>query len=131
MFVKSNITYPTYNRTSATNCARIYNDGLSLKTISPSLPAVYTKTLNLDTEDVWNGVLLYWLLEDYHKQGEKVLELPHNASTQAKRLHSAMAERTKRLAGPGREDWNHACDLCCAIDVDEDGTKCTYPSLRF
>ncbi|KAF8953928.1 hypothetical protein BDZ97DRAFT_1929187 [Flammula alnicola] len=111
--------------TSATNCARIYNDGLSSKSIAPFLPVAHTKTLALDAENVWDGLFLYWLLEDCYERDGETLELSHDKTSQENRLQPAMAARTRRLAGPGRDDWNHACDLCCAINVEADGTK-TY-----
>ncbi|KAF8967356.1 hypothetical protein BDZ97DRAFT_1916953 [Flammula alnicola] len=111
--------------TSAGNCARIYNDGLALKSLSPSLPALFSKShVSLDVEDVWDGVSLHWLLEDAEERDE-VLELVQDAPSQAKRLQPALHARNLRMAGPGQEAWSHACDLCCWIETRPNGMK-TY-----
>jgi hypothetical protein len=55
-----------------------------------------------------------------------VLELDHNATSQAHRLRPALEARNRQMVGPGQEEWNHACDLCCWVFVDEDGNLCMY-----
>jgi len=109
-------------RTSGTNCARIYNDGLALKSLSPSLPAAHSKSLSLDVDDVWDSLCLHWLLEDCEER-DYVLELPHDVSTQAKCLQTAMVARNSHMAGPGQEEWNHGCDLCCWFETNEEGKR--------
>ncbi|KAF8957712.1 hypothetical protein BDZ97DRAFT_2078966 [Flammula alnicola] len=98
--------------TSAGNCARIYNTGLALKSLSPSLSVSFVESehVALDVEDVWDGLLLYWVLEDAQER-EEVLELVHDAPSQAKRLQPALHARNLRMAGPGQEAWNHACEV--------------------
>ncbi|KAF9538119.1 hypothetical protein CPC08DRAFT_808246 [Agrocybe pediades] len=110
--------------TSASNCAKIYNEGIALEDLGHSLPAAYTKKFELDTETVWNGVLLHWLLDDAFER-EEHLELAHNASSQAKALEPALRARNLRMAGTGQEAWNHICDLCCHFKEDEDGNEST------
>ncbi|KAF8077601.1 hypothetical protein FPV67DRAFT_1614590 [Lyophyllum atratum] len=110
--------------TSATNCARIYNEGLVLKTISASLPAVYSKSLIMDVEDVWNAVFHHWLLQDAAERND-LLELEHNAPSQAERLRPALRARNLRMVGPGQDEWNHACDLCCWVNKNPTG-ELTY-----
>ena len=107
-------------RTSASNCARIYNDGIASKSLSSSLPAVYSKSFTLDVKDVWNGLFLYWLLQDVEEQMEG-LNLVHDAPSQAKRLEPALRDRNLRIASPGQEAWNHVCDLCCWFNEQPDG----------
>lgn len=109
-------------RTSGTNCARIYNDGLALKSLSPSLPPAHSKSLILDVGDVWDSLCLHWLLKDCEERG-RVLEVPHDALTQRKCLQPAMVARNNHMAGPGQEEWNHACDLCCWFETDEAGKR--------
>lgn len=108
-------------RTSASNCARIYNDGITSKSLSSSLPAAYSKSFTLDVEDVWNGLFLYWLLQDAEECMAPCIELVHDAPSQAKRLEPALRARNLRIAGPGQEAWNHVCDLCCWFDEQPDG----------
>jgi hypothetical protein len=74
----------------------------------------------LSVEDVWNGLFLYWLLQDAEESME-ALELVHDAPSQAKRLEPALRARNLRIAGPGQEAWNHVCDLCCWFDEQPNG----------
>ncbi|PPQ79909.1 hypothetical protein CVT26_004187 [Gymnopilus dilepis] len=99
--------------TSVSNCARIYND---------SIATALCPTPELNIEETWNGLLLYWLLQDLAEEGE-ILQLVHHAPSQAKRLQPALQARNLRMVGPGQEAWNHICDLCCWIYELPDGTK--------
>ena len=83
---------------------------------------MHSKSLVLDVDDVWDCLCLYWLLEDCEER-DCVLELPHDAPTQTKCLQPAMVARNNRMAGPGQEEWNHACDLCCWFETDEAGKR--------
>ena len=96
-------------RTSATNCARIYNDGLANNILTPSLPASFSKSLVLDVEDVWTALFLYWLLE--------------NSPSQFTHLLPALKNRNTHMVGPGQEEWNHACDPCCWVNTTPDGSQ--------
>ncbi|KAF4623949.1 hypothetical protein D9613_001395 [Agrocybe pediades] len=109
--------------TSAGNCARIYNDGVG-RSITLSLPVEFENDyhIKLDTEDVWAGLMLHWLLEDAEER-QQVLELPEDARSQSKRLQFALRQRNKRMAGTGQEAWNHACNLCCWITVNASGQQ--------
>jgi hypothetical protein len=111
------------DRTSATNCARIYNLGLSHNPIAHLLPPVWDARLELDCRDVWNAFFLHALLLDHAEQGT-VLQLPHNAPSQDARFREALRARNFRMVGPGQEEWNHACDLCCWVMVGDDGIEC-------
>ena len=88
----------------------------------PHLPAAYSKSLVLDTEDVWSSLFLYWLLQDCEER-QTVLKLEHDSPSQAKWLQPALHLQNRRMVGPGKEEWNHACDLCCWIDTRADGTQ--------
>jgi hypothetical protein len=87
-------------------------------------PANWQISLDLDVEDVWNGFFFHSLLLDHIERGV-VLELDHNAPSQAARLHPALQARNERMAGPGQEEWNHACDDCCWVFRDGDGVERT------
>ncbi|KAF8193747.1 hypothetical protein BJ912DRAFT_848103, partial [Pholiota molesta] len=115
-------TMMLHSWTSATNCARIYNEGLELKALSLSLPVAYSKSFSLTVNTVWDGVLLHWLLDDA-KEHREYLRLVHDAASQAKRLQPALRARNFRMAGPGQEAWNHACEVCCWVDMLPDGEK--------
>ena len=113
-------------RTSATNCARIYNEGISACETLNDLPLEQKTRLAIDVDDVWNAFFLHSLLLDFAERCQAdeshVLELPHDAPSQAERLRPALRERNKRMEGPGQEHWNHACDLCCWVFTDSDGS---------
>jgi hypothetical protein len=72
-------------------------------------------------EDVLNGFFLYSLLLDKSERGA-VLVLHHNAKSQSARLETALADRNKLMEGIGQECWPHACNLCCKIVENGDGT---------
>ncbi|KAF8233107.1 hypothetical protein L208DRAFT_1422992 [Tricholoma matsutake] len=112
--------------TSATNCARIYNEGIGVHKLTPSLPDAYSKSLKLDAEDVWNSLFLYWLLLDCQEQGT-ILELDHKAGSQAHRLEPALQACNLQILGTGQEEWSHACDACCWInDTDPEQIGCVH-----
>jgi hypothetical protein len=27
------------------------------------------------------------------------------------------------MTGPGQDEWNHACDLCCWVEIGDDGVE--------
>ncbi|KAJ7831279.1 hypothetical protein B0H13DRAFT_1654703 [Mycena leptocephala] len=102
---------------SGTNCARIYNTSISKSCLELLMPTDWL-SLQIDVDDVYNSFFLYSLLLDYHERGE-LFELRHDAPTQAERLRPALESRNERMAGPGQEEWNHICDLCCYIYQDD------------
>lgn len=123
------ISYTTF-RTSATNCARIYNEGLTNDTIDAFLPADWQTSLKIDVEDIWNGFFIHALLINHRERGI-ILELDHQAKSQALRLQPALQACNRRMAGTGQEAWNHACDCCCYIHAGDDGEYCTCFSACF
>jgi hypothetical protein len=114
----------TTNRTSATNCARIYNTDATHEHVRKSLPTVWATRLQLDCRDIWNGFFLNSLLIDCLERST-YLELPHNAPSQEVRFRDALRARNLRMAGTGQDEWNHACDLCCWVEMGEDGVEST------
>ncbi|KAJ7211529.1 hypothetical protein C8J57DRAFT_1097682, partial [Mycena rebaudengoi] len=114
--------------TSATNCARTYNCGLSNKAVAPSLPANWPTTFELDVEDVWNAFYLHNLLLD-HATLDTTLELTHNASSQSERLRPSLLRRNIRMAGPGQDAWSHACDLCCWVYEEGGSEYCIWSAV--
>lgn len=88
--------------------------------LSALLPASYPKRLDLDMATVWDSLFIYWLLNDARER-DCALELLHNVP-HAERLNEALKERNLRMVGPGQEQWNHACDVCCWVDEQEDGS---------
>ncbi|KAJ3506217.1 hypothetical protein NMY22_g17324 [Coprinellus aureogranulatus] len=106
--------------TSASNCARIYNEMADKVRFKGLLLHDYPKKLELDVETVWNSLFLFWLIEQ-HTESKTCLELDHNESTQAFRLESALKERNLQMVGTGQEEWSHVCDLCCEIKKSSNG----------
>lgn len=96
--------------------------------VNPMLPADWPTSLELDVEDVWNGFYIHALILE-HRECGSTLELTHNAESQAARLKPALQARNKKMAGPGQEAWNHACDLCCWVFTDADGVSCMFTSF--
>ena len=87
------------------------------------LPADWQFSLQLDVDDVWNGFFLHALILDHLETGSAGLKLTHNVESQAKRLQPALQERNARMAGPGQEAWNHACDRCCYVFQDPSNSQ--------
>lgn len=83
-------------------------------------------SLDLSTETVWDAFFLNGLLLDF-KERYDTLELEHNVHDHATRLRPAIQARNERMVGPGQELWNHACEICCAIEESDDCTsKCSF-----
>ncbi|KAJ7172783.1 hypothetical protein C8R43DRAFT_874068 [Mycena crocata] len=110
--------------TSATNCARTYNDGLGNQTVAASLPTVWPYTFQLDVEDVWNAFFLHNLILDHNSRGLP-LQLLHMAQSQSDHLRPALRERNGRMVGPGQPAWNHVCRLCCWFHEKDDMFRST------
>jgi hypothetical protein len=81
----------------------------------------------MDCDNVWDGFFLFALLVDCATASEsQILEVPHHATSQAKRLHEAMERRNRRMAGPGQDMWSHVCDKCAWIFEAKDGQLSAY-----
>jgi len=120
-------TYVT-DRVSGTNCAKIYNLRTASLPIQLPLPIHFSpKGYRLDVDDVWNAFWMNALLSDKRESGE-ILQLPHKTTTKDA-VKENLRACTERDSGPYRENWNHACDLCCAITKDEQGnlSMCLHP----
>ena len=98
---------------------------MKIEDISAYLPANWSLSLQIDVENVWNAFFTYALLLD-HAERRATLNLAHQSESHMKRLLPALQARNSRMAGPGQEAWNHACNLCCHIFENEDGNYCTF-----
>lgn len=92
------------------------------------LPDQWPSRFLLKADDVWSAFFLYALILDHEEQraisnSAGTLELPHEASSQAERIRSALRIRNSRIVGIGQEYWAHACNLCCWVSVDDTGVK--------
>ncbi|KAK1233689.1 hypothetical protein PQX77_002846 [Marasmius sp. AFHP31] len=101
--------------TSFTNCARIYNEGLAqnIPDLASLLPLDWPISTKITLEIVSDGFYLYSLILD-HAERSVLLRLDNTGQHQS-RLNKALQERNLRMAGPGQEGWNHACDGCCWV----------------
>lgn len=112
----------TFNssRTSASNCARLYNHAFAPLTIKEFLPANWQTKLICYPDIVWNSFFIYSLLI-YHTARSEVLQIPHKAPSQADRLCPALESQNKVMTGTGQAQWNHACNKCTHVFQTEDG----------
>jgi len=102
------------NRTSATNCARIYNLSLAPTYFHPLLPVDWYVKLTLYYDDVWDSFFTLSFLLNHHSC-DTILEIPHKCGSQADRFHLALESHNELMMGPGQEQWNHGCDKCTHI----------------
>ena len=106
-------------RTSATNNAQIYNITSRPDNITLTLPDLKLSHA-ISTEHVWNAFFTYALLRE-HEERSIPLELVHNTVNHMERLRPALQARNAYMAGPGQEEWSHACNLCCWVHENDDG----------
>jgi hypothetical protein len=102
-------------RTSATNCARMYNHTLS----DTAPPGDWAFGFMVTTEQVWDGFVLLALLEDCQGRS-KLLEVPHTGA-QKDRFTAALRSRNLRFRTYGQPELRHYCNRC--LRVFPDGTK--------
>ena len=86
---------------------------------------------SLNTEHVWDGIVISALLDDHARQGT-LLQVPHTG-TQADRFKRAMRDRNTRIALNGQPDAVcHACDKCMQIyDLENGESRTSNPLVRY
>lgn len=112
------------SRTSATNCARIYNMSMGDYTRSRQLET-RSKGLQMDMEHVWNAFFLHALILDAIRSGTW-LSLPNDDVQHSERYSPALCIRNEIYKAAGRPFWNHICDTCSKVVV-RDGVPGSYP----
>jgi len=75
----------------------------------------------LRTEYVWDGFVLFALLEDHNSQGELLL-LPHTGP-QNHRFDDAMMKCNEFMNQSGQPEWSHFCQKCCRVWPGENGDQ--------
>ena len=105
-------------RTSATNCARIYNS--ESIGISSGLPLDWPLRFEIDTDGVSDAFYLYSLLMDHHHRGIS-LQLLHHAFNNADRIRPVLHTQNLCMAGTGQLEWNHACESCTKVFSSDTG----------
>ncbi|KAA1475663.1 hypothetical protein DENSPDRAFT_826307 [Dentipellis sp. KUC8613] len=103
---------------SFSNNARIYNQEHAHT--RQKFPAGWANP-DLTPTVVADAFFILALLQEQKERG-LYLELS-NVGDQSDRLDHALRLRTISLVGPGRENWSHICDKCCA-KRDEGGQFC-------
>jgi hypothetical protein len=111
LFLHLNVSY----RTSATNCARLYN--LSLSDTVP--PEDWAFGFLVTTEHVWDAFVILALLED-HESWSKTLVVPH-IGAQKDCFTDALRARNLRFRLHGQPELRHCCKKC--LRVYPDGKK--------
>lgn len=81
--------YSINHRTSATNCACIFNTSFVNQDIGDCIPPVWNYRLEMTVDDVWNGFFIHSLLLDHEDHGS-ILKLDHHAPSQMKQLQPAL-----------------------------------------
>jgi hypothetical protein len=98
------------SRSSATNCARVYN--LSIGDYTRKLQTQY-RLLNTEMtmDHVWDSFFLHGLILDASRSKDR-LTLPNNEIEHQERYSAALQVRNLKYQGPMRDEWNHCCDTC-------------------
>ncbi|TCD59926.1 Hsp70 chaperone [Steccherinum ochraceum] len=114
----------TFAWVSASNHAAIYN--MEHTSARNAFPVDWSNIPELTTILVWDAFFLHALLLDAQERGDHLVL--DNSSDQDRRLDPALEARTRRVAGPYREYWNHVCQKCCqqndSGNPDEPGRPC-------
>jgi hypothetical protein len=96
-------------RTSATNCARLYN--LTLSDTVP--PGDWAFGFTLTTEHVWDGFVILALMDDHHHRSQ-TLKVPHTGA-QKDRFTEALKSRNIRFRVQGQPELRHYCKKCLRV----------------
>jgi hypothetical protein len=114
-----NVSLPISSRSSATNCARVYN--LSIGDYTRKLQTRY-RLLNTEMtmDHVWDAFFLHGLILDASRSNAR-LTLPNNEVEHQDRYSAALQVRNLKYQGPMRDGWNHCCDTCSRVVAREEG----------
>ena len=99
-------------RTSATNCARLYNLSLS-NTVSPG---DWAFRFSVTTEQVWDAFVILALLEDHQSQS-KTFVVPHTGA-QKDCFTNVLWAWNLRFYLHGQPELRHCCNKCLHIYPD-------------
>ena len=104
-------------RTSATNCARLYNASLANTDVTRHVDWPFSFTVS--DEHVWDAFVILALLEDC-KRRSTLLTVPHTG-LQKDRFTEAISARNIRFRLHGQPELRHFCHRC--LRVYPDGRK--------
>jgi CxC5 like cysteine cluster associated with KDZ transposases len=110
--------YHNLYRTSATNCARIYDHALVGPHASDIEGGGWQFGIRLTTEHVWDAFVILSLLRD-HAARNWCMQAPHIGS-QRDRFVRLMEERNRRIVQEGQAEVSHYCDKCLRLYVNPD-----------
>lgn len=103
-------------RTSASNCAEIYNISLA---VPENQPSEWPFSFNLRHEHIWSGISHLAILEHFERE-QKTLTMNHG-SDQRDRLADHIKTRNQLFAENGQPEWAHYCEKCVRFYLDKDG----------
>jgi hypothetical protein len=108
-------------RTSATNCARLYNDTLAAQDTGEDTNLIgdWPFTLTISADQVWAGFISLALLEDYTAR-QQTLVVPHSG-LQKDRFTAAIQARNSRIRLYGQLELRHHCKKCLRLCADDNG----------
>jgi hypothetical protein len=109
------ITSMVLSWTSATNCARIYNAALA--TTTTKLPADWKFGSTLTSDHVYNGFMIYCLLEDLIAR-KQTLSVPHKTCQDKDRYLDAIRVRNQRMRLYSQPVVRHYCNKCTRFNLD-------------
>jgi hypothetical protein len=101
--------------TSATNCTRIYNAALA--TTTTKLPADWKFGSTLTSDHVYNGFMIYCLLEDLIAR-KQTLSVPHKTCQDKDRYLDAIRVRNQRMRLYSQPVVRHYCNKCTRFNRD-------------
>lgn len=118
-FVRLMVPY----RTSATNCARIYNLAMGDYTRERQIATTWNG-MQMEMEHVWNSFYLHALIH-HSIRSQTCLTLPNSDIHHSECYAGALEDRNEAYQSAGRPFWNHICDGCTRV-VDRGGVPSTY-----
>ena len=98
-------------RTSATNCAQLYNHTLAHRPGSPPFPFSWRYILEVQSSHVWDAFAIFSLLEYHRDYNVGALQVPHGLG-QHERFKEAMRKRNAHIKLCGLGKVPHLYNKC-------------------
>ncbi|KAF8315244.1 hypothetical protein DL93DRAFT_2148981 [Clavulina sp. PMI_390] len=111
------LTTMSINWGAASNCATTYNMAIAQ---SPHHQAArWPFEYSIQPNHIWNSFYLFSLLSDFEEREDRPILILPNSGEQDERLKAAVEERNAHIVTNGTEFWDHACQGCCLLRLDE------------
>lgn len=98
-------------RTSASNCAQLYNISLAEPAWRKANPIDWPFVFKIQSWHVWDAFVILSLLEYNQANNLPCLNVPHGGS-QRSRFAKAMQERNAHIRALGQQEVTHRCNRC-------------------